>query len=529
MLKENDMHALNYRITRLASGAWLLLALALSPASAFAQDAWDGDAIARLQAEMKSGAITSRELVRTFLTRIETIDKHGPAINSVIEVNPDALEIATQLDAERARSGPRGPLHGIPILLKDNIDTGDKMLTTAGSLALVNSRAPQDAFLVKRLRDAGAVILGKTNLSEWANFRSTHSTSGWSGRGGLTRNPYALDRNSCGSSSGSGAAIAAYLAVAAVGSETDGSIVCPSGINGLVGIKPTVGLISRSGVIPISASQDTAGPMALSVADAVALLNAMAAPDPKDSASTVAMRPAATDYGQYLKADGLRGARVGVVRSLGGFDARVDKVFDQAIAAMKAQGAEIIDPVEMKTGDKLGDDELLVLKYEFKDGLNRYLATRSDAPKTMAELIAFNDKEAARELQHFGQEIFIDSEAKGPLSSPEYRKVSARAKRAAGRDGIDAAMKKYKVDVLIAPTVGLAWKTDLINGDHYTGGNASQAAAVAGYPHITVPAGFVEGLPVGVSFIGGAWTEGRLIQYAYSYEQATKARRPPKL
>jgi amidase len=345
MLKENDMQALTYRITRLASGAWLLLALALSPASAFAQDAWDGDAIARLQAEMKSGAITSRELVRTFLTRIETIDKHGPAINSVIEVNPDALEIATQLDAERARSGPRGPLHGIPILLKDNIDTGDKMLTTAGSLALVNSRAPQDAFLVKRLRDAGAVILGKTNLSEWANFRSTHSTSGWSGRGGLTRNPYALDRNSCGSSSGSGAAIAAYLAVAAVGSETDGSIVCPSGINGLVGIKPTVGLISRSGVIPISASQDTAGPMALSVADAVALLNAMAAPDPKDSASTVAMRPAATDYGQYLKADGLRGARVGVVRSLGGFDARVDKVFDQAIAAMKAQGAEIIDPV----------------------------------------------------------------------------------------------------------------------------------------------------------------------------------------
>jgi amidase len=510
---------------------WLLLAFSILPVAAWPQDAdaWDGDAIARLQADMKSGAITSRELVRMFLTRIEAIDKHGPAINSVIEVNPDALSIAAQLDAERARSGPRGPLHGIPILLKDNIDTADRMLTTAGSLALVNSRPSQDAFLVKKLRDAGAVILGKTNLSEWANFRSTHSTSGWSGRGGLTRNPYALDRNSCGSSSGSGAAIAAYLAVAAVGTETDGSIVCPSGINGLVGIKPTVGLVSRSGVIPISASQDTAGPMALSVADAAVLLTAMAGPDPKDSASAVAARPAAIDYGQFLKADGLRGVRVGVVRSLGGFDARVDALFDQAVAAMKAQGAEIVDKVELKTGDKLGDDELLVLKYEFKDGLNKYLATRTDAPKTMAELIAFNEKEAARELQHFGQEIFIDSETKGPLTSREYRDAAARAKRSAGRDGIDAALKKFQVDVLVAPTVGLAWKTDLVNGDHYTGGNASQAAAVAGYPHVTVPAGFVQGLPVGVSFIGGAWNEGKLIQYAYAYEQATKARRPPKL
>ncbi len=513
------------------SGFCLLMVLALLPVTVFAQDsssAWDGDAVAKLQADMKSGAITSRELVRVFLARIDAIDKHGPALNSIIEINPDALKIAAQLDAERARSGPRGPLHGIPVLLKDNIDTADQMLTTAGSLALVNSRPSQDAFLVRKLRDAGAVILGKTNLSEWANFRSTHSTSGWSARGGLTRNPYALDRNSCGSSSGSGAAIAAYLAVAAVGTETDGSIVCPSGINGLVGIKPTVGLVSRSGVIPISASQDTAGPMALSVADAAALLTALAGADPNDAATTVATRPAATDYSQFLKGDALRGARIGVARNLGGFDARVDKVLDQAIAAMRAQGAEIIDPVELKTDSKLGDLEFLVLKYEFKDGLTRYLATRNNAPKTFAELIAFNNQEP-RELRYFGQEIFIETEALGGLDSKEYRDAAAKAKRFAGRDGIDAVLKKHKLDALISPTVGLAWLTDLVNGDHYTGGNASTAAAVAGYPHITVPAGFVEGLPVGVSFIGSAWSEPKLIGLAYSYEKATRARRPPKL
>jgi amidase len=510
----------------------LLCALTVLSPAAVAQDgaaAWDGDAIARLQADMKSGAITSRELVRVYLARIDAIDKHGPALNSVIEVNPDALAIAQALDEERARSGPRGPLHGIPVLLKDNIDTGDKMLTTAGSLALVNSHAAQDAFLVKKLREAGAVILGKTNLSEWANFRSTHSTSGWSARGGLTRNPYALERNTCGSSSGSGAAIAANLAVIAVGTETDGSIVCPSGINGIVGIKPTVGLVSRSGVIPISASQDTAGPMALSVADAAAMLTALAGADPKDSATTVASRPAAVDYTSFLKRDGLRGARIGVARSLGGFDARVDGLLDQAIVAMRAQGAEIVELPDFKIDEKLGDLELTVLKYEFKTGLNAYLATRSDAPKTMAELIAFNNQQAARELQHFGQEILIDSEAKGSLDSREYRDAAAKAKRLAGRDGIDAALKKHKLDALIGPTVGLAWLTDLVNGDHYTGGNSAQAAAVAGYPHITVPAGFVAGLPVGVSFIGTAWSEPKLIQYAYAYEQATRARRPPKL
>jgi len=519
-------------LTAMGLRALLMTCVLMVPAAAPADDGapgWDGDAIARLQQDMKSGAITSRELVRMYLARIEAIDRHGPGINSIIELNPDALAIAQALDAERASKGPRGPLHGIPVLLKDNIDTADKMLTTAGSLALVNSRPSQDAFLVKKLRDAGAVILGKTNLSEWANFRSTHSTSGWSGRGGLTHNPYALDRNSCGSSSGSGAAIAAGLAVIAVGTETDGSIVCPSAINGIVGIKPTVGLVSRSGIIPISASQDTAGPMALSVADAAALLTVIAGADPKDAASAVATRPAATDYTQFLKTDGLRGVRLGLARSLGGFDARVDGVIDQAVAALRAQGAEVVELKDWKTDEKLGDAELTVLKYEFKSGLNAYLATRSEGPKTLADLIAFNNQQSPRELQFFGQEIFTDSQAKGGLDSREYREAAANAKRMAGRDGIDAALKKYKLDALISPTVGLAWLTDLVNGDHYTGGNSSTAAAVAGYPHVTVPAGYVQGLPVGVSFIGPAWSESKLIQYAYAYEQATKVRRPPKL
>ncbi len=505
------------------------LLVLICPLSALSEDGWDGDAVAKLQADMASGATSSRKLVEQFLARIDAIDAHGPKINSVIEINPDALKIADEMDAERARTGPRGPMHGIPVLLKDNIDTADRMLTTAGSLALVGSRPAQDAFLVTRLRAAGAVILGKTNLSEWANFRSTRSTSGWSGRGGLTRNPYALDRNSCGSSTGSGAAVAANLAPVAVGTETDGSIVCPSSINGLAGIKPTVGLISRSGVIPISASQDTAGPMARSVADAVALLGAMVGVDPKDAATNVKTRPAAIDYGQFLKADGLRGARIGVARNLAGFDDRVDKLFEQAIEAMRAQGAVIVDEVEIKGGKRLDDAELTVLHYEFKDGLNNYLATRTGVPRTLEELIAFNDKERARELQHFGQEIFATSQAKGPLTDREYRSAAMLAKRLAGRDGIDAALKKDRLDALIAPTTGPAWTTDLINGDRYTGGAASQSAAMAGYPHITVPAGFVQGLPVGVSFIGKAWSEPALSQYAYSYEQATRLRRPPKL
>jgi amidase len=514
---------------KLLCRASLLLALVALPLVSIAEDGWDGDAVAKLQAQMASGATTSHELVEKFLARIDALDKHGPMINSIIEVNPDALKIADELDAERARKGPRGPMHGIPVLLKDNIDTADGMLTTAGSLALVGPHPAQDAFLVTKLRAAGAVILGKTNLSEWANFRSTHSTSGWSGRGGLTRNPYALDRNTCGSSSGSGAAIAADLAPVAVGTETDGSIVCPSSINGLAGIKPTVGLVSRSGVIPISASQDTAGPMARSVADAVALLNALVGADPSDAATTVKSRPAHTDYSQFLKADGLRGARIGVARNLAGFDDRVDKLLEQAIEALRAQGTVIVDKVEVKGGKPLDDAELTVLHYEFKDGLNKYLAARTDVPKTLADLIAFNEKESAREMPHFGQEIFVTSQAKGPLTEREYRAAAARAKRLAGAMGIDAALKKDRLDAIIAPTTGPAWTTDLVNGDHYTGGAASQSAAMAGYPHITVPAGFVQGLPIGVSFIGTAWSEPALIRFAYSYEQATKLRRPPKL
>jgi amidase len=507
----------------------VLLALACLPPAAPAQDAWDGDAVAQLQARMASGATTSRKLVEHYLARIDALDAHGPAINSVIEVNPDALKIADELDAERARTGPRGPMHGIPVLLKDNIDTADRMLTTAGSLALTGSRPAQDAFLVTRLRAAGAVILGKTNLSEWANFRSTRSTSGWSGRGGLTRNPYALDRNTCGSSSGSGAAIAADLAPVAVGTETDGSIVCPSAINGLVGIKPTVGLVSRRGVIPISATQDTAGPMARSVADAVALLDALVGADAGDAATTVNSRPAATGYRQFLAADGLRGARIGVARNLAGFDERVDKLFDQAIEALRAQGAVIVDKVEVKGGKQLDEAELTILHYEFKDGLNRYLATRSGVPQTLADLIAFNEAESAREMPHFGQEIFIASQAKGPLTEREYRDARALARRLAAVEGIDAALKKNRLDAIVAPTNGPAWTTDLVNGDRYTGGAASQSAAMAGYPHITVPAGFVQGLPIGVSFIGTAWSEAKLIGIAYSYEQSTRLRRPPRL
>lgn len=508
----------------------VLLLLACTPV-ARAQDLsgpWDGDSVARLQADMASGRVTAYRLVQLYLKRIDEFDQRGPSINSIIEINPDAMSIAAALDEERERSGPRGPLHGIPVLLKDNIDTADKMLTTAGSLALLDSTPARDAFLVTKLREAGAVILGKTNLSEWANFRSSQSTSGWSARGGLTRNPYALDRNSCGSSSGSGAAIAANFAVVAVGTETDGSIVCPSAMTGIVGIKPTVGLISRSGVIPISIEQDTAGPMARSVADAVALMAAMAAPDAGDPATTVSKRPQPLDYSQFMKADGLRGARIGVARNLAGFDVRVDKVFDEAIAALRAQGAEIVDPVELKGGRQLPRVEYTALLYEFKHGLNAYLQTRPGAPRTLAELIAFNDKEAARELEYFGQNILVDSQAKGSLDEREYLNARARARMLAGPRGIDAVLKKHKLDAIIAPTAGLAWTSDLVNGDNYTGGSASQSAAVAGYPHITVPAGFVQGLPVGVSFIGTAWSEPTLIRLAYSYEQATRVRRPPR-
>jgi amidase len=421
----------------------------------------------------------------------------------------------------------RGPLHGIPVLIKDNIDTADRMQTTAGSLALVGSPAPRDAFLVEKLRAAGAVLLGKTNLSEWANFRSTRSTSGWSGRGGQTRMPYVLDRNPCGSSSGTGSAISANLAAIGIGTETDGSIICPSSICGLVGIKPTVGLVSRSGIIPISASQDTAGPMTRSVADAATLLTVIAGADPRDAATTQYTARTATDYTTFLDANALKGARIGVARNMAGFHPEVDAAFDRAIAALRAAGATLVD-TDVPTVGKTDDAESEVLSYEFKDGINAYLASRGGTVrfKTLAELIGFNTSNASRELPWFGQEQFEKSQAKGPLSDAKYRDALETCRRLSRAEGIDAVMATHHVDAIIAPSNGPSWPIDLINGDRYTGGNSS-VAAVAGYPSITVPMGFAGPLPLGLSFIGGAWTEGRLIALAYAFEQAMKARRAP--
>lgn len=446
----------------------------------------------------------------------------------MIEINPDALTIASQLDEERHAKGPRGPLHGIPVLIKDNIATADKMETTAGSLALVGSRPPKDSAVAAKLRAAGAVIMGKTNLSEWANFRGEHSTSGWSGRGGLTRNPYALDRNTSGSSSGSGAAVAANLCTVVVGTETDGSIVSPSSINGIVGIKPTVGLVGRSGIVPISHTQDTAGPMARTVPDAAILLSALAGPDPSDAATSAAQAHAA-DYTRFLDSSGLRGARLGVVRKLAGFSRHVDKVFDEALAALKQAGAEIVDPVEIESLGKFDEAETQVLLFEFKAGLNRYLAEWAPgAPiRTLKDVIAFNEKNAARELPYFGQELMEKAEAKSGLESAEYQKYLADCRWLSRGGGIDSVMDKLKLDALIAPTDSPAWTTDFVNGDHFSG-SSSTLPAVAGYPHVTVPMGFCFGLPVGISFFGRAWSEPTLIKFAYSYEQATRARKPPK-
>lgn len=485
--------------------------------------------ITELQNEMKAGRLTSRELVEFFLHRIESLDGNGPKLNSIIELNPDALDIANKLDAERKSKGARGPMHGIPVLLKDNIDTDDGMLTTAGSLALVSSKPKQDAFIVQQLRAAGAVILGKTNLSEWANMRSTRSSSGWSGRGGQTLNPYDTSRNPCGSSSGSGAAIAAGLAVVAVGTETDGSIVCPSAINGIVGIKPTVGLLSRSGIIPISASQDTPGPMARNVQDAAILLNALTGVDSADTATAASKGHVLPSFAAALDPGTLRGARIGVARNLAGFHEGVDAIFAQAIKSLTAAGAVIVDPADLKLPEKTGDDELTVLLYEFKDGLNRYLASRTDGPRTVADVIAFNEHESAREMPYFGQENLIKAQDKGPLTDAAYRDARKRSFQAAGPGGIDAVLKANKLDAIVAPTVGPAWTTDLVNGDHFIGGESAQAPAIAGYPHITVPAGYLHGLPIGLSFIGGAWSEEKLIRLANAFEQATHARHPPSL
>jgi amidase len=505
-----------------------LAALTLLPAACFANPAGiasDDLSITQLQDDLAKGRTTARAVTEHYIDRIAKIDAAGPSLHSVLEVNPDALTIASGLDSGHVK---KGPLFGVPILLKDNIDTADRMATTAGSLALLDSKPTRDAFIVRRLRASGAIILGKTNLSEWANGRSTRSSSGWSGRGGQTKNPYALDRNPCGSSSGSGAAIAASLALVAVGTETDGSVVCPSSANGLVGIKPTIGLVSRSGIIPIAVSQDTAGPMAHTVADAAALLTVLAGYDPDDPATLPLRDRAPLDYTRFLDANSLKGVRIGVMRHFAGFHEKVDAAFEQALATLRAHGAVLVDPADIATAKKLDADEQIILQYEFKDGINRYLATRQGtSPRTLTELIAFNTAHAATEMPYFGQETFLQSEARGPLTDATYKEAHERAKRLAGPEGIDAALAKDHLDVLIAPTLGPAWTTDLINGDHFLGGDVSSPPAVAGYPHITVPMGAVEGLPIGLSFVGTAWSEGKLISYAYAFEQATHARRAP--
>ncbi len=465
--------------------------------------------IAQLQKYM------SQSLVEKYLARIQAVDRAGPTLRAVIETNPDALTIAQALDRERKAKGPRGPLHGIPVLIKDNIETADRMMTTAGSLALEGSIAARDSFVAQKLRAAGAVILGKTNLSEWANFRSTHSTSGWSGRGGLTRNPYALDRNTSGSSSGSGAGTAANLCAVAVGTETDGSIVSPSAMNALVGIKPTVGLVSRSGIIPISINQDTAGPMARTVADAAALLTALA--------------DKAADYTKFLDPNGLRGARIGIARKFFGYNRDVDALMETAIAGMKRLGAVIIDPADLPTHGKFDDSEFDAMLYEFKDGINRYLAgTKPNVQvRSLDALIAFNEKNSAREMPSFGQEILLQAQKKGPLTEKAYTDALAKNRLMSRGQGIDAVLAKDKLHAIFAPAGGPAWLTDLVTGDHDTGGS-STPAAVAGYPNITVPAGFVHGLPVGASFFGAAWSEGMLIKLASGFEAAMKARKKPE-
>lgn len=494
-------------------------------ASPFAlEEATIGD----LQAKMAAGELSARQIAEAYLERIERVDRSGAKLAAVIELNPDALAIADGLDKERREKGSRGPMHGIPVLLKDNIDTGDRMETTAGSLALVGAPKPKDAHLVSLLRAAGAVILGKTNLSEWANFRSTRSSSGWSGRGGQTRNPYVLDRNPCGSSSGSGAAIAANLAAVAVGTETDGSIVCPATTNGLVGLKPTLGLVSRSGIIPIAASQDTAGPMARTVRDVALLLAAITGEDDRDTPTILSRGRAKADYTQFLSAGDLRGVRLGAARNQFGSHERVLKAMEEALAALRGLGAEVVD-VELPNTGKYDDSEFEVLLWEFKDGLNAYLAARGmpAGTRTLGELIAWNESNRDRELQYFGQEIFERAQKKGPLTDKEYKKALASNQLLSREKGIDEVLKKRKLDALIASTGGPSWPTDLVNGDHYTGG-FSTASAVAGYPHITVPAGYVYGLPVGISFFSTAWSEPLLLRIASAYEHQTRHRVPPR-
>ncbi len=487
--------------------------------------------IAELQAGMTSGKYTSRSITAVYLQRIEALDKKGPGLRSVLETNPDALAQAAALDAERKAKGPRGPLHGIPILVKDNVATRDRMQSTAGSLALVGVSPPRDAFLVERLRAAGAVLLGKANLSEWANFRSSHSSSGWSGRGGQCRNPYALDRTPSGSSSGSGVAVAASLCAAAIGTETDGSIVSPSTCCSIVGIKPTLGLVSRAGVIPIAHNQDTAGPMARSVADAATLLGVLTGVDPHDEATAASAGHSASDYSPSLDPAGLKGARLGVCRShFMGYSAGTDALMESAIDALKRLGAVIVDPADIATAGQFDDSEFLVLLYEFKADLNRYLAEWAPGAtaKTLADLIGFNDRNRGQEMPYFGQEIFTQAQAKGPLTDQDYLRALDKNHLLARTQGIDVALAEHQLDALIAPTGGPPSLIDLVNGDPGGGGSFSSPAAVAGYPHVTVPMGYVSGLPVGLSFVGRPWSEAALIKFAFAFEQATKARRSPR-
>ena len=483
--------------------------------------------IAALQAGMTTGRFTARSIVDAYLTRIDSLDRQGPSLRAVIETNPDAAAIADQLDRERQQGRLRGALHGIPIMLKDNIDTGDRMSTTAGSLALMGSIAAQDSFVAQRLRAAGAILLGKANLSEWANIRSTRSSSGWSARGGQCRNPYVLDRNPCGSSSGSGVAAAANLTAVAIGTETDESIMCPSSVNGIVGVKPTVGLVSRTGIIPISRSQDTAGPMTRTVRDAALVLTALAGADPRDSATQNPER-AQHDYTTFLDDAGLKGVRIGVARGIFTFPRSVETVFEEALAALRAHGAALIDPVDLALAPNLDALELSVLLYEFKADLGAYLSGLGPAVKvrSLADVIRFNEENRDREMPYFGQELFIEAQARGPLTDTAYLAALQTIRQAARADGIDKVMDAQRLDALVAPTGGPAWTTDLVNGDHYSG-SSSRPAAIAGYPGITVPAGQVMGLPVGVSFFGRAWTEPTLFRIAYAFEQATKHRRPP--
>jgi amidase len=486
--------------------------------------------LAGLQEKMKTGALTARALTRAYLDRIETLDRSGPRLRSFLETNPEALALADALDRERRAKGPRGPLHGIPVLLKDNIDTHDKLTTTAGSLALAGSVPPRDSFVAERLRAAGAILVGKANMSEWANIRSSKSSSGWSARGGQCLNPYVLDRNPCGSSSGSGTAAAANLVAVAIGTETDGSIVCPSNNCGLVGIKPTLGLVSRAGIIPIAHSQDTAGPMCRTVRDAAILLSAIAGVDPRDAETQASAGHANADYASFLDPAGLKGARIGVFRKTFGFHASVDRLMEDALAEMKRQGAVLVDPADIPHSGEYDESELDVLLYELKADLNAYLASLGSSARvrTLADVIRFNEENKDREMPYFGQDLFLKAEEKGPLTDKAYVEALEKNRRLSRAEGIDAVMNEHTLDAIVAPTGGPAWTTDCVNGDHF-GGGSSTPAAVAGYPSITVPAGAVFGLPVGISFIGRAWSEPVLLRLAYAYEHATHRRTPPRL